>query len=39
MIDMTHRPDVHMRLVALELRLAHDCVAFSPDAMTVGGIW
>jgi len=23
MIDVTHRPDVHMRLRTLELRLAH----------------
>jgi hypothetical protein len=24
MVNMTHRPNVHMRLVALELLLAHD---------------
>jgi hypothetical protein len=31
MINMTHRPDIHMRLVPLELRLAHCGPPFPRD--------
>ena len=33
MINMTHRPHIHMRLRALKLRLAHGCVCFSKRAV------
>jgi hypothetical protein len=39
MVNMTHRPNVDVRLRALELRLAHGAgLPSSPDEM-LDGIW
>jgi len=42
MIDMTHRPHIHMGLVPLELLLRHgpdlSCVLWDSEELVVGGL-